>query len=316
MTPRENFLSFFKDGSNEWIPTSMDLQRFTPFEHPDNRARGLVRQQLPVDESQFGGRDWLGVDWYFDPRSGGSMEKAPLLDDFNDWEELVQFPDVESFDWKGCARRHAEYLDTDKMISSTIFSGFFERMISLAGFENASMALIDEDQEDAVRALFDQLADHYIEYAKCMHKYFGAEHFVLHDDWGSQKAPLFSKKVHDSLILPYIKKVVDGIHADGCVYEQHSCGMIETLIPGLIETGADTWCGQDVNDKDKLIGQYGDRFKFCVEACFTRAMTDAELERLADDFAEKYSDKKVWLYIGRFATPAQKELLLRRVCGN
>ena len=37
-------------------------------------------------------------------------------------------------------------MNTDKPVFSIIFTGFFERLISLVGFMDAAMALVDEDQ--------------------------------------------------------------------------------------------------------------------------------------------------------------------------
>ena len=115
---------------------------------------------------------------------------------------------MDSYDWEGCAKENAEYLNTDKLVSATIFSGFFERLISFVGFEDAAIALIDEDYQEHVHRLFDKLADFYIDLISRMHEHFGVEYFDIHDDWGTQRAPIFSVKTHEEMILPYIKKYI------------------------------------------------------------------------------------------------------------
>ena len=40
-------------------------------------------------------------------------------------------------------------------------------------------------------------------------------------------------------LKPEVKKLVDGVHAMGMRYEQHSCGCIQPIIGDLIELGVD-----------------------------------------------------------------------------
>lgn len=308
LTPRENFIRYLKNEPYEWVPSSFDQVRFLPSMIIDNVARGFVFQQNPVPPEQYGGKDSFGVEWVYEPSARGSIDLEPLFadpDDLENWESLLIFPDLSKLDWEGCAKENAEYLNTDKLIMSTIFTGFFERLISLVGFENAAMALVDEDQEDAVRGLFDRLADFYVELGRYLHRYFRVEWIEVHDDWGTQRSTMFSTAVHEDLIAPYIKKVVDGFHAEGIFFEMHSCGMIEPLMPNLIATGCDTWKGQQNNDKQKLVETYGDRFKFCVDVRNDELHTDEEVEAFFRDVLQTYNGKPVWYAMGRGFTPAQ-----------
>lgn len=309
LTPRENFVRFLTRQPVEWMPTSDDQLSFLPELIPDNVARGMVAQQTP-HAGEWGGPDWFGVQWRFDPRAGGSMEIAPLLEDIEDWEERVTFPALSQLDWAGCAEANRDYLNTDKLKRTTIFTGFFERLISFVGFEDAAIALIDESQRETVLRLFDRLADFYIEEIRYMHRYFGVEWVELHDDWGAQHSTLFSVDTHAACIVPYVRKVVEGAHAEGVFVEMHSCGMIEPLIPNLIRTGVDTWRGQNINDKWKLVEQYGDRFLFGVELRPDAAVSDGEALQLARACRERYEGKRVWISLGRSFTPSQRAMVL------
>lgn len=312
LTARENFIRFLKNESYEWIPNSDDQIRFTPEMIKDNVSRGFVFQQVPYPKGKFGGRDMFGVDWYFDPAAGGSMEKAPLLQDVYDlenWEELISFPDLDALDWEGCARENREYLQTDKLVTTTIFSGFFERLISFVGFEDAAVALVDEELEEAVRALFERLADYYAELVRRMHRHFNVQWVELHDDWGTQISTMFSPETYRSMILPYVKKVVDSAHAEGVFYEQHSCGFIESIIGDMISSGADTWRGQNVNDKKKLVEQYGRIFKFGVEIKLDGSVDDESLAEMVRSCLASYKDERVWIAFGKNLSPDQKQMV-------
>ena len=64
MTPRENYLAFFRDEPYEWIPMAGDVRTFRPEELHDNVARGFVNQQEPFPPEKFGGKvtwDELGL---------------------------------------------------------------------------------------------------------------------------------------------------------------------------------------------------------------------------------------------------------------
>ena len=59
------------------------------------------------------------------------------------WEDYITFPDLDKIDWQDIKARNEKYLDPDYPISTTQFSGLFERLISWIDFEDAALALID-----------------------------------------------------------------------------------------------------------------------------------------------------------------------------
>lgn len=315
MTSRENFLNFFRGKPYDFIPSSFDTVKFLPSMIPENVARGMVRQQFPFDTSAYGGRGFFDIDWQYDPVAKGSIDTKPFYSDIDDlerWEQDIPFPDYTQFDWEDCQKENAHFLEEnqDKLIGSTIYSGFFERLISFVGFENAAICLIDDEYTDTVKAIFDKLADNYIEYIRYLHKYFRVEFIELHDDWGSQRAPMISATLHRELICPYIKKVVDACHQMGLIYEQHSCGFVEPLIPALIETGTDTWRGQPINDKLTLVREYGDRFHFAVSMQPPTPISDDEALILAKNFLRDYKDKRVWVFLHPILSEKQKHIIM------
>ena len=308
-TPKENFIHFYHNDPVEWTPMADDICMFQPEEINLYIARGFVLQQEPFPVEKYGGPDWFGVEWTYDPVSRGSMEVSHPLSDISEWEEKIVFPNLDDYDWEGIGKKNAAYLNTDKMVATTIFSGFFERLISFVGFENAAIALIDEEQQEDVHKLFSRLADLYIDYIRRFHEHYGAMHVCIHDDWGTQRGLTFSPDVHTEMIRPYIQRVIDAVHAMGMSYEQHSCGKVVQLIPAMIEIGVDTWLGQDLgdlNNKDALIAEYGDQFKFGVTLA---KLSTTDLEASKPEIraiVEKYAPKRVWTRCDRTYTPEQK----------
>ena len=152
-----------------WEPTDCESGVFTPSVIPDNIARGFIFEGgEKIPREQYGGKDMFGVEWVFVDQVGGSMVKpgSPLLEDVNDWREKVIFPDIDSWDWAGSAERNREYLAQDKGLPITFLNGcWFERLISFMDFEGAAMALLDEDQIDAVKELVHELTSLYLRIA-------------------------------------------------------------------------------------------------------------------------------------------------------
>lgn len=302
MTPRENYLNFMRGKPFEWLPSFNDRKHFMPSIIPDYVARAHIAQQEPFPESGYGGKDMFGVDWVYEPEVGGSMDLKPFYSDpeeLLDWENTLEFPDLDAIDWEKCAEENRDYLDTDLLLTAFVYTGFFERLISLVGFEDAAIAMIDEEMQDAVKRLFDALADFHIDFMSRMNRWFNVEYFELHDDWGTQRGPMFSAETHAEMILPYIKKVVNGAHARGLIVEQHSCGKLESLIPNIIASGVDTWRGQEINDKAELVRKYGDSFMFGVDIEVDKDAGDAEARVAIEKTLREYSGKRVWFMLPR-----------------
>lgn len=295
ITPRENWRRLYRREQPLWVPMYSDVQSFLPRIIPDNLARAMVLEALPQAEAEKGGRDMFGVEWEYVPEVGGSMEKPGcphLLEDVNDWKTALSFPDVDAWDWAGCAARNETWLDRTRYIQSWIFTGMFERLISFMGFENAAVALIDEEQRDAVHQLFDALADLYIQIIDRLQRWFAVDGIYFHDDWGGQSGPFFSLAVCREMLAPHIRRITEFCHSRGMTFEFHCCGKSEALAPAMVEMGADAWSGQVMNDKYRLRELYGDRMAigiqfFPADEAEMRRQIDGLLETTAADYAQK-----------------------------
>jgi hypothetical protein len=307
VTPRENYLAFLRHEKPLWMPMTTDTRVFNPRILPDNVARAWVQDVDGLKPGEEGGRDMFGILWRYVPSVQGSMVEPgkPILKDANDWMNVIKFPDIDSYDWEGCAdRNRGVYFDTPRATFMWIFSGLFERLISFMDFENAIYALVDEDQKDAVHALFSRLCDMYEDLIDHYVKYFHVDVIHFHDDWGNQRAPMFSLNTCLEMIAPYIKRVVEHCHKHGVYFDFHCCGKVEQLVPAMIECGIDVWAGQELNDVDMLIDKYGDKLIFGLSPSAVQmdASDDAAI-RSGRDFVDKYAplmgSKPVWTVMRR-----------------
>jgi hypothetical protein len=67
----------------------------------------------------------------------------------------------------------------------------------------------------------------------------GFDAVAFYDDWGTQESLVISPELWRSFFKPRYKRQFDYAHARGLDVYFHSCGMIEEIIPDLIEIGVD-----------------------------------------------------------------------------
>ena len=293
-TVEENLRAALKGEDYLWMPNLTDICNVQSRINPDHIARAEIQDLGPKQpDEEKGGPDLFGVKWQYVPVAMGSMEvpgEPHLLDDANEWEEKVKWPDIDSFDWEGMAKLNAPFKEEERLIGCTFQNGLFERLISFMGFEEAVVALIDEEQQDAVKALMDKLADMYIHFIGKYREAINVREVLFHDDWGSQRAPFFSVDTCMEMIVPAMRKISDYCHENDMVFQLHSCGKNDLLVPAMVEAGVDLWWGQVMNDKDTLYEQFGDKIMLGMDVPPIPMDSDRELiEKTAKEFVAKYT---------------------------
>lgn len=318
ITPREAYIRLLKRDPI-WQTTFVETKFFNPSVIPDNVARAFVFEAVPLARENYGGKDMFGIEWEYVEVANGSMVKpgSPLLNDANEWEEKIVSPDVDSWDWEGSAKINEEYLDHTRALTPNIMTGYYERLISFMDFDKAVMALIDEDQKDAVKALFEKLTDVYIKIVDNLDEYFNVDTITVHDDWGSQRAPFFSPDTTREMIVPAMKRLTDHIHSKGLIAELHSCGHLEIQVPSIIAAGWDSWNPQAMNDTQMIYEKYGDQIVIgVIPDPLPPDATEDDQRAAAKNFAEKYCNPDKPATINMYGmmtlTPVFREELYRQ----
>lgn len=319
---RENYQLMMKK-EPVWELLGNEGALFCPSVIPDNIARAFVFEanMLPPQDAV----DMFGIPWEYVPDAQGSMVRPGnhVLKDANDWKEVIKFPDIDSWDWEGSAKaNNGTFLNGNAFMLAWMINGWwFERLISFMGFEGAAEALIDEDQQDAVKEIFEattNLACRIVD--KVVEHYDFIDGFTVHDDWGSQRSPFFSEATAQEMIVPYMRKLTDHIHSKGLWADLHSCGHIESRIQCIIDAGWDSWSPQDMNDTMKLFEEYGDQICIgLIPPAFNPETTSEEDQRnYAKDFAKavckpgKSSMVSIYGLMQGIMTPAYREELYKQ----
>lgn len=273
MNKRENALKAYKHETPDYIPCFLtdfvfiqacpDLERYT----------GLTS-----------GKDYWGCDWTFEPSVNAPMptRNIHLFEDISEWQEKLKFPDLDAIDWEKQADKdvHTDFMaliggkglilnedgssiyDKDGARLVMVLNGMFERLHACMGFENALMAIATDPEE--CHEYFKAMADWKIKYFKKIAKYYDVDVINAHDDYGSNDRMFMSPETWRKLIKPELARMVQACHEEGLIYEHHSCGFIEPIIPDLIEIGVDAIdpiqaCNTNMG---KLKKEYGDKITF------------------------------------------------------
>ena len=300
-----------------WQTSGMENTLFTPVVYPDNVARAFAFDANHMRPDQGGGKDMFGLVWEYIPTAGGSMVRPgkPFLSDANEWTEKVVWPNLDSWDWEGEAKKNEGYLKPDTFNMCSMLNGWYERLISFMDFEGAILAMIDEDQKDAVNAFFEKLTDLYIKlYDKMMTYFPGIDGFNIHDDWGSQKETFFSPDVVEEMLVPHIRRLLDFLHSKGKFCDFHSCGQNLKQVPNMIKCGWDSWSGQAMNDTAKAYELYGDKILIgVIPTGYDEKSSEEEQRAAARDYANKFCrPDKPSILNGRTVSQAFREELYKQ----
>ena len=283
VTPRENMDALFYEKKPFWLPTSMDMMMFGSDLYSKNLSRGMGADMTDV----------FGIEWEWVPSAGGSIVHpgSPTMDDANNWKEFIRIPDVTQWDWAGEAAN--KKIDPRFSAQISLVNGvWFERLISFMDFVPAAMALIDDDQKDAVKELFRATTDMACKIVDMLCENNPLLDFIqIHDDWGAQRSPFFSDETAYELFVPFIKQFTDHVHAWGRKATLHSCGHVEDRVECFIDGGFDMWEPQTMNDIKALYEKYGDRIVFGVwpDPFDPAVLTEEEQRAKAREFVDFYS---------------------------
>ncbi len=279
--PRENLRRLFLQDRFLWAPRNRsEFGRVDLTINPDTVARGPA-----------GGPDMFGVEWVFDPASRGSMVApgSPILTDIAQWREIIHIPDVNRWDWDGFAASENPKADPTLFKRVIVMNGLFERLISFMNFGEAAIALVDEDQQPYVHELFSALCAMYEKIILRARQTLAIDMLTFHDDWGTQRAPMFSVNTCREMLFPYIRRLARFSHEHGVFFEQHSCGNVEMFLPVMIQAGVDSWDGQEnANDKAELIRRYGDQLLIYISPPDARGLADDQLFGEAERFLSQF----------------------------
>ena len=179
ITPKENFERMCNGEGPLWIPNYyVDFNFIQPLAMKDAVARW------------HGGEDWFGIEWQYEPLTNSAMVKPGTrrLSDITNWEEELEFPDLNAIDWqKNYDEEYKGKISPDRPTMFVIVNGLFERTADLTSFEDAFCYLLEEPE--ALHAFYTKLTEWHIQLIRIAREIYGADVITFHDDMGTQRSP-------------------------------------------------------------------------------------------------------------------------------
>lgn len=179
--------------------------------------------------------------------------------------------DLEGFDWPTPDQfeyrplsEQCQRLDDYALLYG--FADIWQRPALVRGWEGMFVDMVE--QPERAHFLSRKFTDFYREdYTRAAEATGGRiDLYLLISDLGSQNGPLISMSMFREFVAPYIREMADCIHGLGGKVLYHSCGLIRTFIPELIQLGVDILDPiQPVGPAmapERLKAEFGDRLSF------------------------------------------------------
>ncbi len=254
VSERENILKCYRHEMPDHLPdfTAMHIMAHVNgfLERPPNNR---------------GGKDWFGVEWIYEETGNAPLpdpSAIPIVSDISNWREQVKFPDLDAWDWELAVKLDKpDEIDKEKFVlASWVMNGIFERFQTLLGLEESMVALLTDTDE--AFEFISAITDHKLKLYEKLIAYYKPDIICQHDDYGSQTSMLLSPELWRKLIKPNTARLADFCKQHGVFFEQHSCGLVEPIVPDLCEIGVTSWQGMHINDIPKLKQQTNGKLNY------------------------------------------------------
>lgn len=163
---------------------------------------------------------------------------------FEDYED----PDcVDDFDWPDPAKyidrdelaARARAIPADKASMVITWSAHFQDACSAFGMETALAKMMLEPE--MFQAVIDRITEFYLKANEIVYESTKGllDLILIGNDFGTQRNLLVSPQLLRDLVFSGTGRLIDQAHSYGVKVVHHSCGSIHSIIPDIIEMGAD-----------------------------------------------------------------------------
>jgi len=183
-----------------------------------------------------------------------------ILDDINNWRDVIKAPDLSGVDWEKAAKSDLEKLpfsrDNVALFYGPSGPGYFQALMSFMGFTEGLCALFEEPEK--VKELFDYLHEFYFGIAVKYIDHIKPDVLQLTDDTASERAPFISPEMFRDILIPYYDDYARLARNRGIPINFHNCGKSGAYFNDLVRIGVTSWEPvQLVNDILEIQKKFG-----------------------------------------------------------
>ena len=167
----------------------------------------------------------------------GSQQKASRSQ--NEGGLITDRESFENYLWP--SNKNIDYSLLDKLaphlpdgMKLTLFSngGILENAIDMVGFEQLCMMYMMDPE--LTKEIFDQIGSRLLEFYRVVSAFDSVGLCNVNDDWGFKTQSMFPPEMMREYVFPWMRKIVEAVHANGKPVVFHSCGQVKELMPEII----------------------------------------------------------------------------------
>ncbi|MCL2136588.1 MAG: hypothetical protein FWH40_03575 [Coriobacteriia bacterium] len=268
LNERENVLRLYRGEMPEWVPISQKaFAMCMPMAILGGPGGGPGGPRVPgtITYNILGTPHIVTSDPNIAPMP---IPGEPHVPDITHWRDYLKFPfpDPNELDWSRDVEV-AKNVDRENravvaMVGGASFAGApFNAMVDILGHEGASIAMLDEDEQEYWHELLGFLTDWEVAVVNNLIRIYQPDIVCTCDDLANAHGPFMSLPTYREMLLPYQARVVKAITDAGCYAEIHCCGKADAFIDDWFEIGLTAWNPAQVfNDIEEIKARYGRSF--------------------------------------------------------
>lgn len=170
-------------------------------------------------------------------------DENKVIKDIENWRNEVTLPDFLSMDldWTENAEACAQVNRDEKLLTTIMATGLFERLHFLMGFEDTFINMLTNPDE--VHELLDALLDVRMAYAKLIIDNMQPEVIVHHDDWGNKTSLFMQPDTWREFFKERYRKLYGYMRERGVIVIHHADCYLAPIVEDMAEIGVQVWQG-------------------------------------------------------------------------
>jgi uroporphyrinogen decarboxylase len=245
---------FWDDTQAEWekqgLPEGVDLIEYfdydiKPIPGGDIKTEAIVRNSVIVeetDETIVKINGWGAKLRYWKHKSGTPEHIEFDMTSEAVWREkyrpyLIDLNPQRAGDIEQLKKNHAKCMATDKFVVYTNLMIFEIMRASMGDIIMLESMYLNPAW---IHDFCDVVTDMQIRHWEYVFTEVGVpDGMFLYEDMGYTQSPFISPELHREMVVPYHRRFADFIHSYGIPFIMHSCGKVEPLLQGIVDSGVD-----------------------------------------------------------------------------